>query len=243
MLFFYTKNSICLTFTLISAYDASMAILKIPAGSNSRQNTIIADTGKRHRFKYFNPNPLHQWFLGRFFDTVTKNIKDIRKTRVLEFGCGEGFFLQQLHNRGIYFKDLLGIDLRGDAIAEAQKNFPQYRFSQIDLFSLNPEEHQFDLVIASEVIEHVLEPEKILRHLARLCRGYVLVTVPWEPWFCLANLLRGRDITHFGNHPEHVNHYNNKQLKNLLSLSLKIISLNKSFPFLIAIGAPYPTIM
>ena len=208
--------------------------------SHGRSNTILADTAQRHRSKYANRNPLHQFFLGRFFDAVAARVKSVKKDHVLEFGCGEGFFLQQLHERGIFFKDLLGIDLRGDAVAEAQKRFPRYRFSQVDLFSLDPQEKRFDLVIASEVIEHLFEPEKALDHLGRLCRGSVLVTVPWEPWFRLANLMRGRDISRLGNHPEHVQRFNKNKFAGLLARSMTIASLDSSFPFLIATGNPKP---
>ena len=56
-------------------------------------------------------------------------------------------------------------------------------------------DEQFDLVVASEVLEHLYEPERFLERLCRLSRGPVLLTVPHEPWFRLCNLLRGRDAT------------------------------------------------
>jgi SAM-dependent methyltransferase len=234
------ESGVRLTFPLRCAYDAFMIADKNHAPAHGQQSTIHADTAQRHRAKYANRNPLHQFFLNRFFDAVAARVKDMAKTRVLEFGCGEGFFLQQLQVRGIFFDDLLGIDLRAGAVAEAQKRFPGYRFSQDDLFSLDPQKHRFDLVIASEVIEHLLEPEKFLDHLGRLCRGSMLVTVPWEPWFRLANLLRGRDISRLGNHPEHVGHYNKKKLAGMLSRSMQVVSLDSAFPFLIATATPAP---
>src|SRR4030065_660295 len=56
-----------------------------------------------------------------------------------------------------------------------------------------------------EVREHLDQPLDALRELNRVSRKYVLLSVPYEPWFRLGNLARGRHLSRFGNHPEHVN--------------------------------------
>ena len=64
--------------------------------------------------------------LARFFDRIAEQIAPLKVSSVLEFGCGEGFFLKELEKRGIQFKTLTGIDLREEAIRSAKELFPIY---------------------------------------------------------------------------------------------------------------------
>jgi len=50
-------------------------------------------------------------------------------------------------------------------------------------------------VIALEVLEHLFEPGPALRRLVTMTHGALVLTVPHEPWFQLANLARGRSYT------------------------------------------------
>ncbi|MCP4599785.1 MAG: class I SAM-dependent methyltransferase [Proteobacteria bacterium] len=198
-------------------------------------NTIRDDTGKRHRHKYENPNIIHQLVLGRFIDSVAKEIKSLPRSRTLDFGCGEGFFLRELKQRGVYFDDFLGIDLREDALTDAKTLLPEYSFKRADLLTWNHPEHYFDLVIASQVLEHLPSPEVFLKKLIRLTNQYLLLTVPWEPWFRLTNLLRGRDLSRLGNHPEHINHWGVSRFTKFLEAHATIVKLYTVFPFIIAV--------
>ena len=77
---------------------------------------------------------------------------------------------------------------------------PEYDFRKMDLFQINPDDCQCDLVMAIEVFEHLSEPEKWLERLVLLSSKYVLFTVPFEPWFRTVNLVRGRNIFRLGDH-------------------------------------------
>ena len=97
--------------------------------------TIRSDTGKKHIAKYTNKNPIHRFTLGRFFDSVAKEIYCIKAKNVIEFGCGEGLLLQELKNRNTGFKNLTGIDLRIDALNYARSLQPEYSFVIADIES------------------------------------------------------------------------------------------------------------
>ena len=200
-----------------------------------KETTIHEDTGKRHRHKYENSNYIHQLVLGRFIDAMARELKPLSHGRTLDFGCGEGFFLWQLYRRGVHFADLTGLDLRLDALAEAREMLPEYHFVQADLLAYAPPEAPFDLVIASEVLEHLPSPEIYLEKLIRLARGTLLLTVPLEPWFHLINLARGRDIRHFGNHPEHINQWGIRSFQEFIEGRATIARKYTVFPFIISI--------
>jgi SAM-dependent methyltransferase len=199
-------------------------------------NTIREDTGQRHRHKYENPNFIHQLVLGRFIDAVSREIGTLPTGRTLDFGCGEGLFLNELKRRGVGFDNILGLDLRDDALADAKNLLPEYEFEKADLLTWDRPDRSFDLVIASQVLEHLPQPDLFLKRLFALTDQYLLLTVPWEPWFRLINLMRGRDITRFGNHPEHINHWGVGEFRQLIEPHGAIVRLYTVFPFIIAVA-------
>ena len=197
------------------------------------KNTISIDTSKKHIAKYTNKNPIHRFTLGRFFDLVAQEIASMNVKQVLEFGCGEGLFLQELKKRNIIFNHLTGIDLRIRALQHAAIMHPEYSFLSADIMKSPFRCGQFDFVIASQVLEHVYHPDDVLKKLVSLCSAHLFLTVPWEPWFCLMNLLRGRDIKHFGNHPEHVNHWSLNKFKEFVASCTVVEKYFTVFPFII----------
>jgi 2-polyprenyl-3-methyl-5-hydroxy-6-metoxy-1,4-benzoquinol methylase len=174
--------------------------------------------------------------LNRFLDLVASQIGDIKPTSTLEFGCGEGYFYRHLVERGVSLGNYVGIDLRDGAIEEARSINPGADFRCVDLFHWPPENHSYDLVIAAEVFEHLPEPKPYLQRLTELCAGRLLLTVPNEPWFRLSNLARGRDISRFGNHPEHVNHWNARSFARFVGDLANVELVRTAFPFVVLVA-------
>jgi len=86
--------------------------------------------------------------------------------RVLDFGCGDGKFLDRLQNRGW---DTYGIE---PAMSEA---FPRHHRLEVP-----PQDATFDFVIVHHVLEHVPEPLDLLRQLAGAMRegGVLFISLP-----------------------------------------------------------------
>src|SRR5947207_967008 len=79
-------------------------------------------------------------------------------TRVLDVGCGNGYIAGQFARRGC---SVVGIGLSDEGIQIARKAYPQARFEKLAadtqvLTNLN--EPPFDLVISTEVVEHLAAP-------------------------------------------------------------------------------------
>lgn len=201
------------------------------------RSTISSDTGVRHKHKYENKNKFHQYFLNNFFKNIEELLLKENYKNVLDFATGEGLFLEKLlSTTKISFDNVTGIDLREDAINEAKAKLPKFSFLVQDLLTWDIEPKTFELVIASQVLEHLHEPERFLKKIAELSSKHVLLSVPHEPWFCLMNLIRGRDLKRFGNHPEHINHWSVRNFVKFVEKELKIIKVNKSFPFIIVLA-------
>ena len=105
-------------------------------------------------------------------------------TNILEVGCGCGDLLHVLERRGYTG---LGIDISEDALTVAGAGFSSHRI-KVACCTPGDLREKFDIVIASEVMEHYQDDALFLSQLReRLCDGgQVLLTVPahmkdWGP--------------------------------------------------------------
>lgn len=176
--------------------------------------------------------------LGRFHDALADEFRSLAPGNVLDFGCGEGFVLDELAARGVDLDGYEGLDLRADAVAEARSRWPGKQFTTANVFDPSFDDNRYDAVMALEVLEHLYEPTEALRRLVSLTSGTLILTVPHEPWFQLVNLARGRDLIRLGNHPEHVQHWNPSTFAEFVSQQAEVISIRRSFPFIIATARP-----
>jgi len=110
------------------------------------------------------------------------------RPRILDLGCGRGWLSRSLAARG----EVLGADVTAAAVERARELFPGLRFERADVEGLlaSRGEASFDLVVASEVLEHVGDGDKpaFLRGVHRLLRpgGHAILTTPrgelWPAW-------------------------------------------------------------
>jgi SAM-dependent methyltransferase len=78
------------------------------------------------------------------------------------------------------------------------------------IYELPFEDESFETVMCSEVLEHLTEPEKGVRELARVCRRWLVVSVPREPIWRGLNIVRGAFLSSFGNTPGHLRHWTSR---------------------------------
>ena len=166
--------------------------------------------------KHQTTNPLQRYLLDRFNERLIQYIRTCGEIRnILDVGCGEGFSLALIQKSGIQAK-LSGVDASQESLALGKKEFPHLDLSYGDIYSLKAKDASYDLVLCTEVLEHLKNPEKALRELRRVSRKYAIISVPHEPWFMLANFLRGKYLSRWGNHPEHINHWSKQAIVRLL---------------------------
>lgn len=181
--------------------------------------------------KFQTGNPVVRRLIDRFYDRVADEIARLAPTAVFDAGCGEGESLERL---GRYLPDAVtGVNLNPESVEFSSKRIPGGEFQVADLLALPFPDDSFDLVFCLEVLEHIPEPEAALAELARVCRGDLIVSVPSEPWFRFGSLARGKYLEDWGNHPEHVNHWNPRSLDDFLSTRFESPVVRRSTPWLI----------
>lgn len=157
--------------------------------------------------------------------------------RVLEVGLGEGFVSGFLSERlpGVRFS---GVEVDASAAARARRLFPRLDVREGSIYDLAALPRDYDVVLCIEVLEHLSEPARALREVARLGPRRVVVSVPHEPFFRLGNLARLRNVRRLGDDPGHVQHFGLRSLRALLERDLAHVRLARAFPWLLASGVP-----
>jgi 2-polyprenyl-3-methyl-5-hydroxy-6-metoxy-1,4-benzoquinol methylase len=171
--------------------------------------------------KHKSSSKLQQKLLNNFNKTLTREVKALKPISVLDVGCGEGFTLERLRKAKIG-KQLEGVDYLDLAIKLGKKEHPELILKKGSIYDLKYKANTFDVVLCSEVLEHVDDPQKGFEELVRVSKKYVVLSVPNEPFFMLGNLVRGKNISRFGNDIEHINHWTFWQFKKFVSKKLKI---------------------
>ncbi len=191
----------------------------------------ITDNYRKHKSNSF----LQRKLLENFNKILVEEVRNLNPHSILDVGCGEGFTLERLRKEGIG-KKLEGVDFLDLAIKLGRKEHPHLNLKQGTIYDLKYKDNSFDVVICSEVLEHIDDPQKGLDEVIRVSKKYCVLSVPNEPLFMLGNFLRGKNLRRFGNDIEHINHWTFWQFKNFVGKKLKIQKVLYPLPWTIIIA-------
>lgn len=149
---------------------------------------------------------------------------------ILDVGCASGWFLSQVQKKFPKAK-CTGIDIYKDAIRYGKKKYPKMSFYVSDAGKLPFKAQSFDLVICTEVLEHVNDPSGVISEMKRVLRkkgqlvieldsGSILFTIVWYLW----GLSRGSVWHH-----AHLHSFTVRKLENLLKRSGFAIERKRQF--------------
>ena len=119
------------------------------------------------------------YFAIREFLT-TKSIP--KSAKIIEVGSGLGYLTYAMREAGFHAH---GIEISKIAVEEAKKSFGDYYLCD-DLFAFTESnKHCYDVVVSTEVIEHVERPLNFIKTMLSLLKpgGYLVLTTPNRSFF------------------------------------------------------------
>jgi 2-polyprenyl-3-methyl-5-hydroxy-6-metoxy-1,4-benzoquinol methylase len=124
----------------------------------------------------------HQPHTDKILESVIfQHVRDHQVSSVLDIGCGTGTMARGLAE---LCTTVVGMDPSESGVEEARKNCPAGKFYQLGIYD-SPEkmsEGAFDMVVSTEVIEHVFYPRELPRFAGKKLRtgGIFLLSTPYH---------------------------------------------------------------
>jgi 2-polyprenyl-3-methyl-5-hydroxy-6-metoxy-1,4-benzoquinol methylase len=118
-------------------------------------------------------NSLYRDKPNSYFGNARADIVDLlprdQRSSILELGCGAGATGRMAMSRGCA-SEYVGIELSSEAAAIAAEHLSQVIVGNVETMDLSELHGRFDALIASEVLEHLIDPWSTLARLSRCLR-------------------------------------------------------------------------
>ena len=181
--------------------------------------------------KYGTRNPVVRFLITRWLGRIRSLLRGRDYSTLADIGVGEGLALRRVLPTTT---TLIGVDYRADKLAVARAEISDLRPVRADAGMLPFPDHAFDVVLCIEVLEHLLQTTGPVDELARITKEVCIVSVPWEPFFRLGNLVRGKNVSRWGNDPEHVQQFSPSRLERALGRAFSHVRIHRCFPWIVA---------
>lgn len=109
--------------------------------------------------------------------------------KILVIGCGSKREMTIVSSR---HSEVWGIDISQTAIEKTKKRFPKYNLEVMDACNMSFAENYFDIIVCSEVIEHLPNQSMFLNDVSRILNEggvFILTTPNWWSWYGLARVI------------------------------------------------------
>lgn len=186
--------------------------------------------------KYGSTNPVVRRLMAGFERNLSELFAAADPRSVLDVGCGEGVLTERWAQRLDPHPPsrVVGVDLEDSELAAQWSARPPHgnlEFRAMVAERLQFADDEFDLVTATEVLEHVTDPELVLAEMARVARQSLIVSVPHEPLWRALNLARSAYVRDLGNTPGHLNHWTRRTFSQLLGRYGEVVQVRAPFPW------------
>ena len=172
---------------------------------------------------------LRGWMIRRSIGCATGLVDELPVAKLLDVGCGDGRFTAHLVNRNPGMS-AVAIDNAEPHLLDSWRRLagPRLRFEIADVYQLPFEDNSFGMVTAFAVLQHLEDPHLALREIRRVCRGWLVATVPWEPWEPASKMARRVKGPRPGTTPKQIHHWTRRGFHQLLEPHGRIDELRGS---------------
>lgn len=169
--------------------------------------------------------------MNHLFQKVIKYLPEGNGRRMLDIGCGVGRFASLAAAWGYKVE---GIEIKKAPFLIASEKYgylKNIKFLQGDFIKYKFDESSFDVVVCTEVIEHVVHPEAVINKIRRVLKkgGLCILTTPHNQKYW----------TVLDRYAEHKKRFSEKEIRGLFQ-SYRIVKLfTVGFPFMLLVMKMY----
>lgn len=176
---------------------------------------IEGQCARRYGWTTANKLPAHEYIIPPIITLLPRG-----PGTVLDVGCGNGFLTSKLATQGF---EVIGLDESEDGVALARASYPNIRFEVCSAYTdFRKLFGEVDIVVASEVIEHLYQPQRFLENAFHVLKpgGAIILTTPYHGYLKnLALSVLNQWDKHFTVHWEggHIKFFSERTLSLMLS--------------------------
>ena len=181
--------------------------------------------------KYKTKNPLKKYVIANFLDEIITKLRECCAKSVLDVGSGEGIASEMIRKNVTENIDMLDVSIDNLKIA---KNY-NIKSNIIcgSIYNLPFHDNAYDTIMCLEVLEHLEEPEKALKEIKRVSRSYAIISVPYTLIFRIGNLFSLKNLSNFGEAPDHKISFNKGTFERMLQMEFEHVEVTKKHFWLI----------
>ena len=172
-----------------------------------------------HLDKLYNgKNPIVRYVFSKRLELISEILPEKPSLKILDAGCGEGHLIERLIKK-LKQHSYTGVDITDIALMKAKKRCPSAIIQKMDLYHLDFPDNSFDIVICTEVLEHLSDYSTAIKELKRVLKhgGSLIITFPNEKLWTLARILLLRRPIKV---PDHINSFYPYQIISEVKLPL-----------------------
>ena len=114
------------------------------------------------------------------YTELARQLQNLTLGDYLEFGCGDGGFLQYVLDQNRSFKSITAVDINPDSVEKARKNLADYNIHFIvdGNIPLDLDANSFSSITLSNTLHHLQDKESVFAELRRLIKphGQIIIT-------------------------------------------------------------------
>lgn len=163
------------------------------------------------------------------FDTVAQKLVELADTmegniRILDIGIGDGIYESMIYDKLNSKCDFYGVDISSKQIKRSKKFLKEGKVVDLDSKKLSYNNETFEIVIISEVLEHVFLPDNFINEAKRVLKknGYLLLTYPniGALQIRLSIMFGGSNpMINYTSNKEHIRFFNSHDIYKLVGLN------------------------